>query len=792
MKKLLYLVAFFFTGYSSLAQDVGSTLAKYAEQYTAERVYLHYDKSSYLPGDTVWFKVYMMKAVTPSEDTKTLYIDWTDEDGRLWLHGSCPVENGTSFGQFAIPATFPGRFLHVRAYTKWMLNFDTAFLYNKDIRILSHTANNEARTKITPELTFFPEGGDAVYGLTSKIALKANDQYGRPVKVKGEIKNRAGVSVATFKSIHDGMGYFYLNPHEGEVYTAYWQDEAGNKHTTVLDHIRDKGISLQVSIAGTKRNFMVKVSPESPELKKLHVIGTMYQQKVFDFEKEVTDGTIEGVIPAEDLPSGILTITVFDEAWKPLAERITYINNNEYRFAPSMTVAHWGLNKRARNEIELSIPDSLTADLSISVTDLAIDADSSDDIISHLLLTGELKGKINNPSYYFSGDADSISQHLDLVMLTHGWRRFDWEKITKGELPDIRYRPDTAYLSISGKVFGATPTQLREAGQIVLIISQAGEGPQIFPVPLRSDGSFSDPGLILFDTAKIYYQIGKKNKSIDATVQFMQDKLPPFSANAGASHLFLNSLSDTTGNSYHFKLSDALLSELKLSQAKVLQTVSIQAKPKSTVQEMDKKYTSGLFSGGDGYQFDVLNDKFAVGSQDIFQYLQGKVAGLTINTATRPPTLSWRGGTPDLFLNEMSLDADGISSVPVSDVAYIKVFRPPFMGAPGGGSGGAIAIYTRKGGDVQEEPGKGLSNNVVNGYSAIRQFYSPDYESLDAARETKDLRTTLYWNPSIQLAPGANKVILKFFNNDVTNAFRVVIEGMTKDGRLAHVVQVME
>ena len=114
------------------------------------------------------------------------------------------------------------------------------------------------------------------------------------------------------------------------------------------------------------------------------------------------------------------------------------------------------------------------------------------------------------------------------------------------------------------------------------------------------------------------------------------------------------------------------------------------------------------------------------------------------------------------------------------------------MGGTGGGSAGAIAIYTRRGDDQKQESGKGLSNNSVNGYTAIRQFYSPNYETISEDNDKKDLRSTLYWNPSVITTPGKNKILLTFFNNDITNAFRVVIEGMTKDGRLAHVEQVME
>ena len=99
-----------------------------------------------------------------------------------------------------------------------------------------------------------------------------------------------------------------------------------------------------------------------------------------------------------------------------------------------MEVQRWGLNKRARNELKITIPDGLEANLSISVTDLAIGTDSSNNLVSHLMLSSELKGEVYNPAYYFSNKSDQISQHLDLVMLTHGWRRFKWDEIVSGKI----------------------------------------------------------------------------------------------------------------------------------------------------------------------------------------------------------------------------------------------------------------------------------------------------------------------------------------------------------------------
>ena len=118
-----------------------------------------------------------------------------------------------------------------------------------------------------------------------------------------------------------------------------------------------------------------------------------------------------------------------------------------------MNVEHWGLNKRAKNEIQITVPDSLPANFSVAVTDVDIDADSSDNIISHLLLTGELKGQVYHPSYYFTNTSIQLADHLDLVMLTHGWRRFKWDDVAAGKFPKIIYPKDTSYLTLSGNLW---------------------------------------------------------------------------------------------------------------------------------------------------------------------------------------------------------------------------------------------------------------------------------------------------------------------------------------------------
>ena len=204
---------FVFFVFQAGAQIIDSTIAVYADQYGQERTYLHYDKSTYAPGETIWFKAYLMSGIFAADASKTFYIDWTDDNGSLLLHSIDPIVDATSNGQFDIPPGYTGKFIHVKAYTKWMLNFDSSFLYNKDIRILSKTTSSpSAKNTILSTLQFFPEGGDAIAGIINKIAFKANDQWGRPLKIKGVIQDKEGVVIDSLHVIHDGMGYFFLLP----------------------------------------------------------------------------------------------------------------------------------------------------------------------------------------------------------------------------------------------------------------------------------------------------------------------------------------------------------------------------------------------------------------------------------------------------------------------------------------------------------------------------------------------------------------------------------------------------
>ncbi|HZG23526.1 MAG TPA: hypothetical protein VEZ17_03040, partial [Chitinophagaceae bacterium] len=444
------------------------------------------------------------------------------------------------------------------------------------------------------------------------------------------------------------------------------------------------------------------------------------------------------------------------------------------------------------------IPDTLLSNLSLAVTDASLNPsnENDDNIYSRLLLTSDIKGFVYNPGYYFASFADSVAQQLDLVMLTHGWRRFKWEDLAAGKTPELKFKPD-GYLALNGSILGAGGGAATSSKLVNLIMQFKDSTSQFLSVPLEAGGRFFTSPLVFYDTAKVFYQLNKDKRQVDNSIMKVENGLfkgntvvsLPEEAKQGMVKVDKTVLNN---NRNIFEQTVKLESD-RSRKVNVLQEVVVKGRVKSATELADEKYTSGLFKGGDGYSFDLTNDISAAGAISLFNYLQGKVAGLNISNAmTGQPTLSWRGGTPDLFLNEMRSDAQALSSLSMADIAYVKVFRPPFMGAIGGGGGGAIAVYTKKGGDVTNNDIAGLNKVTVMGYSPMKEFYSPDYAQSNPLHDLPDIRTTLLWQPFIFLDKDKKKATISFYNNDISKKLRVVIEGVNDFGKLTRVESVIE
>jgi hypothetical protein len=140
----------------------------------------------------------------------------------------------------------------------------------------------------------------------------------------------------------------------------------------------------------------------------------------------------------------------------------------------------------------------------------------------------------------------------------------------------------------------------------------------------------------------------------------------------------------------------------------------------------------------------------------------------------------------------MKVDPGSVATMSMADIAMVKVFSPGESGVIGGGAGGVIAVYTKKGADKAPDPTlKGLEMARIPGYSPKREFYSPDY-LINPESETDDIRTTLFWNPNLTGNSNKTRFSIPFYNSDLTHSFRIVLEGYTSDGKLVHTESIVE
>lgn len=138
-------------------------------------------------------------------------------------------------------------------------------------------------------------------------------------------------------------------------------------------------------------------------------------------------------------------------------------------------------------------------------------------------------------------------------------------------------------------------------------------------------------------------------------------------------------------------------------QVNLLPAVLVRATVKTPAQQFDEENVSGLFQSGNERVISIMDDPSALGSINILSYLQGRVAGLQITqVGFNGGGAIWRGRPVTFFMDEIRVSAQQVANIPITDIAIVKAYPPPFIGAPGGGGG--IAIYTRRGGEANYLP----------------------------------------------------------------------------------------
>lgn len=814
--------------FSARSQTVENTINLYGQNFPAEKIYIHFDKEVYLPGETIWFKAYIFEENEPIARSTNFYISLYDEKGKVLEQKFYPIIRACTEGHFDIPDSITASQLICRAYTGWMLNFDPDFLFTKAIQLYNNKAgNNTDKKPLSVSLNFFPEGGDMIEGERNSLAFKANYNNGLPFEVNGVIKKQeTGEVLMPLSSVHDGMGRFDIIQQPNEKYYAEWTDNNGQLQRTYLPDKKIAGVSLKLVQQRSKLiyNVVNKLAANN-----LHVLAYMYQKIIYRSDLPIPSGErFTGYIPLDSFPSGVLQLSVFDDNWQPVAERVCFVNNNRYALAANISYKLISVAKRGKNIIEINMPDTVAANMSLSVTDADFNnTERSNNIITGLLLNGDIRGYIHNPAYYFTDDKDSgLRAQLDLVMLTHGWRRYNWDNVRSGKMPVINF-PQDEYLVLYGQVSEEVSKRINKDEKVNLWIRTKDSTSNFYSVKPDVNRFLKLTGLVFYDTARIYYSFNN-NKQFNTQMAFSSANyslVQPLSINDYADHL----AKDTSGTNLPpvvslYKYNITGKTNAQLQKEKTLERVVVKSGgwhnwKNDPLIKMDEKYASGMFTGGsNSFSFDVLHDESSWSKLDIYNYIMNKVPGLMVEYpkqqsksigdgadrsfvyAANGAQLNGQnsGNAPVIvFLDEREIDKSELESVPISQIAYIK-FIPQFIGRSSidAGSGvtvPALCIYLKKGDDLIDKKRSATDMGMIKvaGYSPVKEFYAPDYSQTNDMMGN-DARSTLLWAPYIFTGKSYRTVPITFYNNDFTKRIKIVLEGVNEDGKLIHVEKIIE
>lgn len=511
-----------------------SALDKNTAEKPVEKVYLHLDKPNYMPGDTIWFKAYTVVGGQHqlSGLSGILYAELISEKDSVVKRLNLQLTSGAAWGDIALSRDIKQGSYHLRAYTNWMRNAGTEYFYNQAIRIGSALPPVKPANAATsnPDVQFFPEGGTLVNGIRSKVAVKSVGANGLGVDIKGTITDNDGNEVAEFSTQHLGMGIFALTPTEGKTYKAKITLAGGGSFTVDLPKAMEEGFTLGLNNSQPD-SILIKVAVNSKlfatqQNSTFYLVAQSQGKVYFASQGKLSGPVFVSKVDKKRFPTGIAQFTLFSQSGEPMNERIAFIRNNDTLTLKATTSAEkYTPRQKVKIDLTAATEDKQPAIGTFSVavineSSLMFDKDAEGTILNNLLLTSDLKGYIEKPNYYFGSDPQA-NAHLDILMLTQGYRRFEWAQVLSDKKPLKAYQPEKT-LEIAGSI--KTPSgKPVPNGKIMLMATRENF---ITDTVADINGNFKFTNIDLSDTSKILLRARKESNGGNVTIYLQQKDFP--------------------------------------------------------------------------------------------------------------------------------------------------------------------------------------------------------------------------------------------------------------------------
>lgn len=633
--------------------------------------------------------------------------------------------------------------------------------------MIDYQGQTEAISRSVPiilnniKVEFFAEGGDMVENMPAKVAFRALNEFGKTADVEGYITDKNGNKVANFASFHKGMGAFTFAPKENETYTAHITQPENIEQTFLLPDALPKGYVLEVERT-EKDNIFLNV--HSTENESLSIIATVHGEKYFATTFNAHPGTNALSIPTRDMPIGITQITVFDSKGIARSERLAFVNAHK-KLKIELTTDKEKYLPREKVNLTVKVKDErgmpMPANLSLSVVNdqlLSFADDKSSNILSWMLVEGELKGKVEEPNFYFD-EKEPLEKRtvaLDYLLMTAGWRRYTWKEILSDQARIVTHQAEKAV--IAGTIWNSNENKPLKGAKVF------SDNPKISTIT-DEKGKFSFKGVPLTQAITLRVQadnmyeqniyVASYNNSYQAYMYVNYPQPIPMSTPTMAG--VPKTVGATKGGGKMAPKKAGSKGEPGMGAAPDPVAVMAPPPPPPPVRE-EMEFAPAVEPDAMGMDEPVDDLK------NIVEDIPEKPVQMGLAVADERAKI----GKKDLGAQEKKIMEDPV------EIAQDDDF---------------LEMDFENGIEIANADGQ----TAFKHYYLAKQFASPDYGTIAAPEPTmvrNDFRSTLYWNGNV-VTDRTGKTTLSFFTSDEITSFRITAEGIATDGMIGRAEKTM-
>lgn len=455
--------------------------------FPQEKVYLEFDNTAYFQGDVIWFKAFVTHATTLQRaPSKVLYVDLLAANGQVLTRQKLKVTAGQADGAFVLwdvgteqtrekygIVEYPSGFYEIRAYTQNMLDFSPEAIFSRVIPVYTKPKREGDfnHSKVLPidetklitdyrdksddgegkvNLSFYPEGGSLIAGLSCNVAFKATGPDGLALDGAVVYQGRAD----TAYTVHDGMGLFSIVPNGNE--SVFFISEDGKSTRFTLPKVLKSGYSMTV-LPCSDSLLRVNISRTSDLIGEKTAISVTCRGDVVYFKEIEEDDSSHLDIDCSGWPLGVCRMTLYNTEGRILSSRSLFHNNREFK-SPTIFLSTDSLSEKPFDMeiLNLKLTDKdgqpIRDRFCLSVRDIAdYGTGFSDNLQTNLLLSSDLKGYIHDPAWYLAVEDDEHLEALNLLTLVQGWERYEWQYMTGQKQFTEKHRIEDS-LTINGWV----------------------------------------------------------------------------------------------------------------------------------------------------------------------------------------------------------------------------------------------------------------------------------------------------------------------------------------------------